>query len=421
MNHFRKKLLRRRRLPSLAWVGGILAVAVFPRPAHADAVLEAIRDALREQTGEAPAGMLIPIADGSKKAAQPKASPDDMDLTQLSLEQLMSQEIVPINVVGGHTHPAGQAMIGYRYMSMRQSGELDGTHEIGINRVLRQYVEAPLSMDMEMHMLEAMYAPTDDVTLMLMLPYRRMWMSKATLTPGGGHGGHHAPVVTGPSPQGGSGGPPQDHGTFQEQSEGLGDLTAMALYTFRGSVRKRGDRWLLNAGMSLPTGSIQETHDGVHRHEYAMQLGSGTFDLLPGITYLGDKGNWSFGGQVLGTVRLGTNQVGYRLGNQLNLNAWGSYRVNDWFAPTVRIEHQLLGRIQGADPAQDPLVDPTFDPRKYGGDRTDLLFGVTFYAPKGKLKGHRLTVEGGFPIFQSLNGPQLSTDWQLTIAWSYTH
>src|SRR3569833_2946836 len=92
MNHFRKKLLRRRRLPRLALVGGILAAAVLPRPAHADAVLHAIRDALREQTGEAPVGLVIPIADGSKKAPQPKPNPADVALTQLSLEQLMAQE-----------------------------------------------------------------------------------------------------------------------------------------------------------------------------------------------------------------------------------------------------------------------------------------------------------------------------------------
>ncbi len=51
--------------------------------------------------------------------------------------------------------------------------------------------------------------------------------------------------------------------------------------------------------------------------------------------------------------------------------------------------------------------------------RADLLFGANLLAPRelGLLAGHRLAVEGGLPVYQRLDGPQLETDWLLTVGW----
>jgi len=337
------------------------------------------------------------------------------DLTTLSLEQLMELEVVPINVLGGHTHPAGQWMVGYRYMFTHQGDNLVGTNEVSTRRLLRRYLLAPDSMDMEMHMLEGMYAPTDRLTLMLMVPYSRMWMEKQSLfSSGGGHG--HGAATPDPIALGAAG--PNAPRKVESRSAGWGDLTLMSLYTFSGSSDS-GRRLLFNGGLSVPTGSIHQGHAS-GRHEYMMQLGSGTVDLLPGITYLGENRSLSWGAQAMGTVRLGTNDVGYSLGNRLRLNAWSSYRLTDWFAPSLRLEGQVWGNIHGQDPTLDPLVDPTFDPGKYGGRRVDLLLGANVFVPKGKWKGTRLSVEGGFPVYQNLDGPQLETDWTIGFSLSYS-
>ena len=42
---------------------------------------------------------------------------------------------------------------------------------------------------------------------------------------------------------------------------------------------------------------------------YSMQPGSGTFDLLPGISYRGRAGAFSWGGQIGGVLRLGRNDA----------------------------------------------------------------------------------------------------------------
>jgi hypothetical protein len=48
------------------------------------------------------------------------------------------------------------------------------------------------------------------------------------------------------------------------------------------------------------------------------------------------------------------------------------------------------------------------------------MLGLHFYAPRGSFKGTRFTIEGGFPLYQSLNGPQLETDWLLSLGLSHT-
>ena len=50
-------------------------------------------------------------------------------------------------------------------------------------------------------------------------------------------------------------------------------------------------------------------------------------------------------------------------------------------------------------------------------ERLDLLFGVNFMMPHGFLKGNRLAIEFGKPIYQRLDGPLLKNDYKFTIGW----
>lgn len=83
---------------------------------------------------------------------------------------------------------------------------------------------------------------------------------------------------------------------------------------------------------------------------------------------------------------------------------------------SARLAGRLAGRIDGDD---DEIVAPvqTADPESYGGQRLDLLFGVNLAGQSGWLRGHRVGFETGLPVYQDLNGPQLETDWLLTIGW----
>ena len=315
------------------------------------------------------------------------------DLTGLSLQELYNLDIIQLNVIGGHTHPAGQIMFGYEFMFMDMGGHLSGTRDVSEAEILKRFPSASTGMTMEEHMLEVMYAPTDNLTLMAMLPIKHIEMDMV-----------------------------MDDFRFTEHSEGIGDLQVMALYTVLGSVSK-GNRLLINAGVNFPTGSIDEKNTimgDTFQLEYPMQLGSGTYDFRPGLTYLGESNKWAWGDQLLTTLRFGRNENGYRLGNEYGLMGWVGYALTDWFAPSLRVNGRIWGNVHGADPEIDPTFDAEGDPHRQGGRRVDLLLGTNFYVPTGLLKGTRVNIEAGLPIYENLDGPQLSTRWLFSAGLTYS-
>jgi hypothetical protein len=160
----------------------------------------------------------------------------------------------PIGVMGEHMHPAGGWMLSYRYMFMKMDGSRDGDSRVSDGNVLRQFPVTPTEMDTQMHMFGAMYAPIDQVTLMAMLPLIQKDMDHIT----------------------------RSAREFSTDTFGVGDFKFSAMLRL---WENETHHFHLNAGMSFPTGSTSETDDtpmGNVRVPYPMQLGSGTYDLLPG-------------------------------------------------------------------------------------------------------------------------------------------
>ncbi|MGB5233954.1 MAG: hypothetical protein WBN85_02085 [Candidatus Macondimonas sp.] len=316
----------------------------------------------------------------------------------------------PIGVMGDHVHKQGQWMVGYRYMPMHQEGLLDGSDSVSKQATYSSqdaggygYHNAPKDMDMAMHMVEIMYAPTDRWTLMAMLPYITMDMSSEL----------HAHGDAAPVP-------------YDMESDGLGDVALSGL--FRLTPVNSVHQAILNLGLSLPTGSITEKdsmphgHDGAPmqmRMEYPMQLGSGTYDLKPGITYTGQGERWSWGAQGIATIRTGENDEGYTLGNRTDLTGWVAYGWTPAVSTSLRLAAASWGNIDGQDKRISPTMSPAADPRAQGGDRVDVGLGANFYVPEGPLRGHRLGLEVLLPVAQRLDGPQLETDWAAVLGWQY--
>lgn len=298
----------------------------------------------------------------------------------------------PIGVMGDHTHGKGEWMASYRYMHMAMDGNRSGTRQVSTASVLAAWPVAPMEMTMEMHMLGVMYAPSDKLTLTAMLPYSIISMDHITRT----------------------------GVRFTTETSGVNDIQLGGLYEL--------GRWdqhaaHLNIGFGLPTGSVDErdrTPAGASSLlPYPMQLGSGTIDLLPGATYLGQSEDWSWGGQLRGTVRLGENEENYTLGDRLGITTWLGRKLSSSVGISGRLNLDSWGNVDGAEVRVNPMMVPTADTNRRGGTRLDLLFGVNLYQPGGALKGHRIAVEGGLPIYQQLEGPQLETDWLMTIGWQF--
>ena len=118
---------------------------------------------------------------------------------------------------------------------------------------------------------------------------------------------------------------------------------------------------------------------------------------------------------VLATLRLGRNGRDYRLGNQFKFNAWVDKAWLPWLDTSFRLGWLSWGNVRGADGDLNPMMVPTADPDRRGGNRLDAILGAGANINSGWFAGNRLGVEVGLPLYQDLDGPQLETDWHITL------
>jgi hypothetical protein len=322
----------------------------------------------------------------------------------------------PIGVMGDHVHKQGEWMISFRRMHMNMSGNLLDGDSINNDTIATTIANrfagmpgmpptlriVPQDMSSEMNMLGFMYAPSDKITLMLM-------------------GMHIDKEMTLLSYQGGMG--TNTLGEFQTETSGWGDTKVSALISL---INEAEHKLHVSAGLSLPTGSIDETDEILSpmnmrptvRLPYAMQLGSGTYDVLTGITYTGYFDRASWGTQAQLTLRQGENDEGYTLGDETKLNAWAQYKVSAGLSLSLRTEYKDAGEIDGQD---SNIMGPvqTADPTNSGGSVINLGLGFNLLAVNGPLKGHRLAFEYLQPIKQDPNGLQMEMDDMWMLGYQY--
>lgn len=328
-----------------------------------------------------------------------------------------ADEHAPIGVMGEHTHEAGEFMLSYRFMRMDMAGNRIGTDSVSPEFIVSNIANptgmpanlrvVPTEMTMDMHMLGAMWAPTDRITLMAMTGYHIKEMDHVTFA--GMMGATRL-------------------GEFSTKSEGFGDTKVSALYKLAGEGdQNAGSRTVAALGVSLPTGSIDKSDDVLTPMDtrpvltlpYAMQLGSGTFDPFASITHARNYGAWGWGAQASALVRLHDNDADYRLGDEIAATAWASYSPAPPLSFSLRAAAKSRGDIEGRDTRIAAPVQ-TADPANYGGERIDIFAGVNWAAQTGALRGHRFAFEIGAPVHQDLNGPQMETDVIVTAGWQYS-
>lgn len=275
-------------------------------------------------------------------------------------------------------------------------------------------------------------------------------------TSDGGHGGSHA--------------------THSHEAGGIGDTGMYALIKIFDRPNQHIHATL---GFTAPTGDVgiklkegSKNLDGANIH-YGMQLGSGTWDFKPSVTYTGKSEAWSWGAQVGGTKRIeGKNKSGYVLGDLFETSVWGGYNLTNWLSTTVRAAYTWQGRIQGKYPNrfnndytgdclvvdytyaddlnEDGIEDgppylhqtdynqcltdsklasraendgdrpsPMDFPQNYGGQYVDFGIGLSATVPRGAFAGNKLSFEWLQPVYTDVNGYQLDRDGALSFNWSY--
>ncbi|WP_282162004.1 transporter [Ulvibacterium marinum] len=300
----------------------------------------------------------------------------------------------PIPIMGDHMHGKGEWMFSYRYMYMNMEDLKQGSDDASFDDALANYMVTPTQMPMNMHMLGAMYAPSDKLTLMVMFNYLSMEMDHVT----------------------------RMGGMFTTEASGLGDIQVSGLYKFFNKNRQTMHAQL---GFSIPSGSITESDvtpaSSPNEVElpYPMQIGSGTFDTNLALTYLCQGNILSYGGQLRGIFRFGENDREYRYGNRYSLNNWLAAKATDWLSFSLRLEGLLVGEIDGMDPNLNPMMVITADTDNSGGNCLNSGIGFNTYVPKGPLKNLRIGFEFAFPLYQDLNGIQLKNRETLTLGLQY--
>ncbi|MCX8049501.1 MAG: DUF3570 domain-containing protein [Methylohalobius sp.] len=319
---------------------------------------------------------------------------------------------LPAGLMYAHMMPAATPfMVGYRLMHQSQNGNLlHGSRRArdqlvvakGCSPIACRYV--PKKMEMAMHMLELMYAPSDWLNLMIMPQFMAMEMDIDEL----------------------SGRPPRDPAVFEHGGKHTtGGVSDTLLATLIRLWHTPGHHLHLGLGLSAPTGDVHLKMRRMHQqemgfHHFDMQLGSGSFDFIPSLTYTGEQGQWWWGGQLLGTVRLEENDAGWRRGHLAQASAWGGYSLTDWLGASVRGVYTFQGKMAGDVDGFSLRLGPMDFPQNAGGKFFDLGFGLSAIVPSGPFAGNTLRFEWLQPVMDDFYGYQLKREGALTFTWSYT-
>ncbi|WNC69264.1 transporter [Thalassotalea nanhaiensis] len=336
------------------------------------------------------------------------------NMSDASGSMTMPVSKTPIAIMGNHLHHKGGWMATYRYMTMEMEGLQTGTSSTNSTDALQNYSMVPDEMTMNMHMLGLMYAPSDDVTLMLMANFVVQEMT--SLMPS-----MPAPMEGGMNSMGMNSGMEEmsmmTH-SMEMESDGLADISVSALINgFNGD----NYRSHFTLGIRLPTGDIDQTRTNMMGEQtlmgYPMQVGTDTTNILAGYTYVYDLDKWQLGTQINYETAIEENDADYKPGDKTQWHNWVGYGVNESFSLSMRLSYLDKGNYSGHDQRLNPMMMPTADPKQRGVSQIDWAIVTVYGFTDGMLKNQQISLEYSQPIEQDFEGTQLKTDWQATLGW----
>jgi len=301
----------------------------------------------------------------------------------------------PLGVPFTQTLDVGQWLVAYTYHYTSKEGLRDGSVDFTSANLFAppfNYTVLPTEMTTQTHQLEALYGWDGDWTVFARLPVHVKDMDNLTST----------------------------MATFETSSSGIGDVMLGGARTV-GEID--GELIQLHIGLSIPTGSIDERdrdQNGMSQLlPYTMQLGTGTFDLHPGVTYKMQLESWSWGLQGRGRIHIEKNSDDWAVSDGFTFSGWAQTPFNDTTSGSLRVELNSWGDYHGenleleARQNENPLNDEAFQ----GGMRIDLLAGLNVDLGRDSQRSQRVVIEGGVPVDEWLDGPQLSVEWLLTVGY----
>lgn len=337
---------------------------------------------------------------------QLNGQPTPVDLTELGLEEILAMPIIRGDDVEVEKSIGDRFRFGYEYVQARFEDYQNGTTKLSVADVFAAgFAVVPAEITQEAHLFKIGYELNRRTVVNLQIPMIR----QSTF--------HYGPKG----------------GMFEEftiDTQGIGDIGLSASYV---AWTRENHAIVLDGGFSLPTGSTDElgrtprsaTFDTIV--PYTMQLGSGTVDFKPAITYVGHSDWLEWGTRAQGNLRLGRNSRDYSLSNRFAFRNWVTLSTFKSFQPTLRLATEIWDRIHGADtdlfiirPDGSRFTPaPVTDPALFGGEKVSVGLSLRFPFRSGLFKGQSIEIDGGIPVYQRLNGPQPGETWRFGIAWNW--
>ncbi len=268
--------------------------------------------------------------------------------------------------------------IGYHFITARYEAHQEGRRVVSSGEALDRFGRLMTRMDVESNLFTFAYRPNEKWMVHVGVPFLRV-------------GGDVEAA---------------DGSSFSFHVDGISDVD---LNVSRFFYLTPQTQLALNLGLGFPTGTIDAQRNGVVL-PYSLQLGSGTWDLSPGIAISREFGRLEMGALAEAEIHPGENDNGYRFGNSIGGSLWAHYNVS----PYVVLGGFLRGGFQEA--VEDPNPSGAAlhrNPANYGGGYLESGISARLLHPSCPYGGKFLEFRASKPIWQDANGIHLVRDWML--------
>jgi hypothetical protein len=179
----------------------------------------------------------------------------------------------------------------------------------------------------------------------------------------------------------------------------LGDVQVVGRYTLPSSDADRGTNGIL-FGLKLPTGLHSIDNDAGEAAERGLQPGSGTTDTIFGAFHRWTVNDDDLFVQARWQHPL-TERAGFQPGERIAIDFGYRHSLSRKLALLAQVNAVHRGRDSGDDA----------EPEESGGDALYLAPGVSYEVSHGSRVFGLLQV----PLWQRVNGIQLTADWAVTV------
>lgn len=236
----------------------------------------------------------------------------------------------PAALPGARMMASGHVSLMFMPAFMGMQGNMIGDHNLSSGAIATTYNAVagskirvvPDGMNAQMYMFGAMYAVSDWLNVSVMSSWTRKYMRMTT------YKGMMGSTVL---------------GSNSGSTSGFGDTSVSAIVRF---YQDQHTHLHLNFGLGLPSGSTTDTitmlaPTGMHmqmRAPYGMEIGTGSVEALPGLTYLGTVGRWSWGGAFRARIPFARNSHDYNWGAMYEEDVWAAiFCLATWFFRSASI------------------------------------------------------------------------------------